>query len=61
MTWKITILLLLMNSFSLFVFSQNEKDAPKKPADPDALKIAGQVSEAVKTYDEKNKNFKKMF
>lgn len=57
MTWKITILLLLMNSFSLFVFSQNEKDAPKKPADPDALKIAGQVSEAVKTYDEKKQKF----
>jgi hypothetical protein len=39
------------------VFSQNEKDAPKKPADPDALKIAGQVLEAVKAYDAKKQKF----
>lgn len=46
-----------MNSFSLFVFSQNEKDALKKPVNPDALKISEQVSEAVKTYDAKKQKF----
>ncbi len=54
---KITVLLLLMNSFSLFVFSQNEKDVSKKTVNPDALKISDQVSEAVKTYDAKKQKF----
>jgi uncharacterized protein (TIGR03067 family) len=46
-----------MNSFSLFLFSQNEKETPKNPVNPNASKILDQVSEAVKTYDAKKQKF----
>lgn len=54
---KFTVLVLLMNSFSLFLFSQNEKETPKNPVNPNASKILDQVSEAVKTYDAKKQKF----
>jgi len=57
MIQKITVLLLLMNSFSLFLFSQNEKEVPKDSVNPNASKILDQVSEAVKTYDAKKQKF----